>query len=50
MLESMLQIMKDIPTLPAAPLADPLLKLLEGVPSTNTLSLVKVVLFEDRLK
>ena len=50
MLQSFLQILRDIATLPAAPLAEPLLKIMDCVPSATALNLVRVVLFEDRLR
>lgn len=44
MLIGFVQIMKDIPTLPAAPLVDPLLKLMEAGVSATMLQIVRMVL------
>ena len=41
--------MKDIPTLPAAPLAEPVLKLLAHNPSPTGLTLAQTVLSEGRI-
>jgi hypothetical protein len=43
-LHGFVQIMKDIPTLPAAPLVDPLLKLIAGGASATMLEIVRMVL------
>jgi hypothetical protein len=50
MLQNFLQIMKDIPSLPAAPLAEPLLKLLDSAPTPTVLTMVRTVLLEGRIR
>ncbi|MBP9675026.1 MAG: hypothetical protein KBD63_08025 [Bacteriovoracaceae bacterium] len=42
--------MRDIPSLPAAPLAEPLLKLINQGPSTSMLGIIKTILAEGRMK
>ena len=44
MLHGFVQIMKDIPSLPAAPLVDPLLKLIAGGSSAAMLEIIRIVL------
>lgn len=42
--------MREIPSLPAAPLAEPLLKLIDKASSANMLGLLKMILAEGRIK
>ena len=44
MIQSFMQIMGEIPSLPAAPLTEPLLKLMDSNPSPTILQMVKIIL------
>jgi len=48
-LQGFLQIVKEIPTLPVAPLAESLIKRLENNVSATVLQMVKLALAEGRL-